>query len=146
MLAALLKSKMNGIGLQNRVVEQSSRVEELDDQWLSESTTSPDQVGLEFSMEGTLGPPLLSSPRLQMVMRGEEVVGRGPQEQQAGWPDFMAQPWNFPVEDLYEQLQSFNGLDSGPLDRLFAGTGAWDGNAGDVVNGNIFSTERNAFR
>ena len=76
---------------------------------------------MEFSMEGTLGPPMLTPNSLSERSQHQDM-----------WQDF----WTFPTpapelsqsEDLYEQLQSFNGLESSTLDRLFAGNGGWDGN------------------
>lgn len=120
---------MNGIGLGlSRPVEQSSRVEELDDQWLSESTTSPDQQrSFEFSVEGTLGPPMLTPRSLSERAQQQDM-----------WQDF----WTFPTqaselsqsEDLYEQLQTFHGLESSALDRLFAGNCGWDGQGNSTAS------------
>ncbi|KAL3419119.1 fungal specific transcription factor [Phlyctema vagabunda] len=161
MLVTMLCNKINDIhsGTQT-LVEPSSRIEELDE-WLSQSTTSPDRP-FELAMDCTLTPPAFSplptaalpsntnysydSTRQQQEQRNRSPAYANAQEQQM--PDFMPQQsWESvnldsisslsPSRDLFEQLQSFNGsfnnMDSGTLDRFFSSNDVWDGNNGDAT-------------
>jgi hypothetical protein len=149
-LISMLSNKIAGI--QNgpqMLVKPSSRIEELDDQWLSESTTSPD------SMYNTT---LDNMPRLQVFQpSSQEAFGNEnaaavdevqdsfrpsfPMAQQS-LPQFTDLSWASitatngsssvsPSMDLYEQLQNFGGSfsdveSSGTLDRFLSTSDLWD--------------------
>jgi len=145
----MLSNKIAGI--QNgpqMLLEPSSRFEELDDQWLSESTTSPDSMynptldnmprfqGFQPSSQETFGNENAAavdevqdslSPSFPIVQQSL------PQFTNLSWASITATngPSSVsPSMDLYDQLQNFDGSfndieSSGTLDRFLSTSNLW---------------------
>ena len=152
------------------IIEPSSRVEELDDQWSSESNKSPEAVGQSRS-EGTGTPPVF--PQLQpepgninsfydggTIPQTEYVASASNfddvQQQmlpQEAWNSDLMDNWasSSPSRDLYQQLRNFDGSfnnveSSGTLDRLLSNSDLWDNIMGEdwmnILPGNSVFTQR----
>jgi hypothetical protein len=132
------------------IIEPSRRVEELDDQWSSESNKSPDAV-VDSKSEGTGTPPVF--PQVQPEPENIKSLYDGsnmPQTteyvalanfgdvqlqmlQQRAWNSDSMDDWisSSPSRDLYQQLRNFDGSfnnveSSGTLDRIFPNSDLWD--------------------
>ncbi|RDW77909.1 fungal specific transcription factor-2 [Coleophoma crateriformis] len=157
MLVSMLCSKMASIQHDSLLmVEPSSRVEELDDHWASDSTTSPEapfdmNADYTFSAPASMSSPdsPLSGGRNGFESNLRQDFAMPPRTHaQLPLPDFMDFPWAPGATnnasslagptDLFEQLQHFDGSFndvglSGSMDRFIVNNDIWDGANSDVM-------------
>jgi hypothetical protein len=149
-LISMLSNKIAGIQNGPQIlVEPSSRIEELDDQWLSESTTSLDSMynttldnmprlqGFQLSsQEAFANENAAAVDEVQDSFRPSFPMAQQslPQFTDLFWASITATNGSSSVSpsmDLYEQLQTFGGSfndveSSGTLDRFLSTSDLWD--------------------